>query len=670
MVARLWRNWRNSASVRAVWGWVFNRLSFDASPDSQLDAADATTVRDFDLLVGQRSRGPAVTSPADRVPRAWIISFILLAAIYIATSGIPKLFDEIDGQYAGAAREMMENGNWIIPTQNGVPRLQKPPFVYWCEILSFSILGKNEFAARFPVALATVAWFAATGLVARRAIGTSSAGAAAAITLAVFAGSFFFCHLVMPEPFIGCFTTLSFWAVLGALHEKPSETFRRGRWLLAAWVFIALGCLSKGLHALLFPVVAISATAWVKPSIRPVWKRFLFRPYGWVLFFAVLAPWYAVIEARYPGFLRDHFLNEQLGPALSRRWPPDSDRVPLLVFWLQHLALFFPITLLFPAALGSAYRFYKSERKEVSAEALLLFFWFLANALGISFANVQDYYLMAAWPPVAIGVAWAISERGIDFKRPALVLAAFGILGLLTSVWLAVRHMHHKSEFATSIDPQLVDKDTILIVFQSLPPSAWTRAIPLLFMVFGTALVAGVLVYIFCRKGKSHLGLAGFALSMSAIFLFSTRGLAIVQDDFSSAKVAAAVNRMAEPGCTVVVQGDSNEKTSLFFYLHHSIYWVDGHPDLEFATRALGIGRGFYLSRADFTEKWHGAGQVFLIVQSSAVEEWKTVLADSPPNVAGVFGPQTILVNHKNTKSVRSLAGGTASVPSDESNAH
>jgi 4-amino-4-deoxy-L-arabinose transferase-like glycosyltransferase len=647
MVARLWRKWRNSASVRAVWGWAFNRLSFDASPDPQADAVEAATVQNFDLLVAQRFRGRAVASPADRVPRAWIVSFIALATVYIATCGVPKLFDEIDGQYAGAAREMMDSGNWIVPTQDGVPRLQKPPFVYWCEILSLGILGKNEFAARVPVALATVAWFAATGLVARRAIGTSSAGVAAAITLAIFAGSFFFCHLIMPEPFIGCFTALSFWAVLGALHEKPWETSRRDRWLLAAWVFIALGCLSKGLHALLFPVVAISATAWAKPSIRLVWRRFLFKPQGWVLFFAILAPWYAATEARYPGFLRDHFLNEQLGPALSSRWPPDSDRVPLLVFWVQHLALFFPITLLFPAALGSAYRFYKSERKEVSAEALLLFFWFLANALGISFANLQDYYLMVAWPPVAIGVAWAISERGIDFKRPALVLAAFGILGLLTSVWLALWHMRHKSELATSIDPQQVDKDTILIVFQSLPPSAWTGFIPLLFLIFGTALVAGVLVYIFCHKGKSHLGLAGFAFSMAAIFLFSTRGLAIVQDDFSSAKVAAAINRMAEPGCTVVVQGDSNERTSLFFYLHRTIYWMDGHPDLEFATRALGIGRDHYLSRADFTEKWHRAGQVFLIVQNSEVEEWKTVLADRPPNVAGVFGPEMILVNRK-----------------------
>ena len=88
------------------------------------------------------------------------------------------MFDQIDGQYAGAAREMMVRGDWLTPTQNGVPRLQKPPLVYWCEILSMSLFGVNEFGARFPVALATVGWFLATGLLAQRVIGTRSAGLA------------------------------------------------------------------------------------------------------------------------------------------------------------------------------------------------------------------------------------------------------------------------------------------------------------------------------------------------------------------------------------------------------------------------------------------------------------------------------------------------------------
>jgi len=649
MVDRLWRKWKSFEPLRASWDWVFGPLAFDAPDSPRTDSTELPASANVDVVACERPHRTLIFSTIERIPRAWIISFVLLAAVYIGTCGVPRLFDQIDGQYAGAAREMIEHGDWLTPTQDGVPRLQKPPLVYWCEIASVGILGKNEFAARLPVALAAIAWFAATGLVARRVIGTSSAGVAAAVTLAAFAGTFFFCHLVMPEPFIGCFVALAFWALLGALQERPSEIVRLDRWLLAAWMFIALGTFSKGLHALLFPVVAVSMTAWVQPSVRPIWRRFILRPHGWVLFLVILAPWYAATEWRYPGFLQDHFLNEQLGPTVSRRLPSDSDRVPLLVFWLEHLALFFPMTLLFPAALGRAFRAHKYARRKISKETLLLVSWFFTNALGISFANVQDYYLMVAWPPVAVGIAWAVSKKEIRFKWPALVLAALGSLGLLAVLALTIWRRHQTGEFATGGEAHQMNQDTIMIVLQNMPPSVWAKTIPLVCMISGVALFGGVVVFVFDRQGKSHLGFSGFALLMAAIFLFCTRGLAIVQDDFSSARVAEAINRMAEPDSIVIQQGDPNQKTSLFFYLHRTIYWVEGHPDLEFATRSLRIGRNHFLDRATVAEKWGEPAQLFLIVQTGTVEEWKTFLGDKRPVIARVVGSQTVLVNRPPT---------------------
>jgi 4-amino-4-deoxy-L-arabinose transferase-like glycosyltransferase len=272
----------------------------------------------------------------------------VLVFAYYATCGAPRLFDQIDGQYAGAAREMIARGDWLTPTQDGVPRLQKPPLVYWCEILSMKVFGVDEFGARFPVFLATAGWFLATGLLAQRAIGTRSAAVAAAMTLAMFSGTFFFTRLVMPEPFLACFVTLSFWSLLGATNVRNAGKATIDRWLMVAWMFIALGTLAKGIHALLIPMVAISGTAWLRPSIRVVWRRFILRAHGWILFLVVVAPWYLVAERRYPGFLRDHFFNEQIGSALSHRWPPDSDHVPLSMFWIEHLVLFFRYRSCFP----------------------------------------------------------------------------------------------------------------------------------------------------------------------------------------------------------------------------------------------------------------------------------------------------------------------------------
>ena len=71
----------------------------------------------------------------------------------------------------------------------------------------------------------------------------------------------------------------------------------------------------------------------------------------------------------------------------------------------------------------------------------------------------------------------------------------------------------------------------------------------------------------------------------------------LVEDEFSSAKVAELIDARDGSESMVIAQGDPNEKTTLFFYLHRPIFWVDGHPNIEFATRTLGIGRDHYLTR-------------------------------------------------------------------------
>jgi 4-amino-4-deoxy-L-arabinose transferase-like glycosyltransferase len=578
------------------------------------------------------------------VPWSWVLALTAMSFVYVFTCGTPRLFDQIDGQYAGAAREMMERGDWLIPTQDGVPRLQKPPLVYWCEILSMRVFGVNEFGARLPVALAAAGWFLATGLLARRVVGTWSAGLAGALTLAMFAGTFFFTHLVMPEPFLACFLALSFWSLLKATEVEaiPERKCERDRWLMAAWMFIALSTLAKGVHGLIIPVIAISCTAWLRPSTRAVCRRFLLRPHGWILFLAVLAPWYLATEGRYPGFLKDHFFNEQIGSALSRRWPPDSDRVPLWIFWLEHLVLLFPISLLFPAAVMAALQRRKDCRPWLNEDGLLLLAWFLVTALGISFSNIQDYYLMIAWAPVAIWISWAVTRKGISFKWPAIIVCLLGASGLLAALFLTVSR---GSESTGPSRPELLIGDTILNVFQILPPTVCKKFIPLLGTASILALVVGGLVFLFDRKRRSEYCLAGLALLMVVIFAIGTRGMHMVEDEFSSAKVAELIESRERPKSVVIAQGDPNEKTTLFFYLHRPISWVDGHPDIEFATRSLAIGRDHYLTRERVAQAWRETKQVFLVIDGSACTEWKNYLGLKQANMIGACGSRVILVN-------------------------
>ena len=49
---------------------------------------------------------------------------------------------------------MMERGNYIVPYFNNQLRLDKPPLTYWAHVASYHIFGENDFAARFPSAIA------------------------------------------------------------------------------------------------------------------------------------------------------------------------------------------------------------------------------------------------------------------------------------------------------------------------------------------------------------------------------------------------------------------------------------------------------------------------------------------------------------------------------------
>ncbi len=84
---------------------------------------------------------------------------------------------------------------------------------------------------------------------------------------------------------------------------------------------------------------------------------------------------------------------------------------------------------------------------------------------------------MIAWPPVAVGISWAITGSGISFKWPAVAIGLLGLSGLGLASFLAVSGVHDAGKSSNS---DLIVGDTILNVFQVLPASVWAETIPLL----------------------------------------------------------------------------------------------------------------------------------------------------------------------------------------------
>jgi 4-amino-4-deoxy-L-arabinose transferase-like glycosyltransferase len=606
--------------------------------------------------VSRRGPVPAVRSDPQSfcLPRrrsdaiaVWAV-LLLVCALYLGCMSAPRLFDQIDGQYAGAAREMVTRGDLLVPTQDGVPRLQKPPLLYWLEIASFRAFGINEFAARLPLVLSVLGWFAMTGLFAWRITGDPLAGTVAALVLATFAGTFFFTHLIMPEPVLALAMSLTIWALWAAEHTASPR--QRSAWLMAAWFFIACGSLAKGLHALLFPALAYAMVAWVVPRRWPPCKRFITFWPGWIVFLTLVLPWYVMVEVRYPGFLKDHFWNEQLGHVFNRRWPRDTDRVPLALFWVEHLGLLFPWTTFLPLIVSRFIAACRNWRDHAGNPAGLLGAWFVINAVTILFSSIQDYYLLVSWPALAVGIATLFSRWEGSRQRQAIwsgmALIAAGGAALLAA--LLARHA-----FACGAAGGSKAEIHLIDAFGCM---SGTGLFLTLLVTVAAALVAGGGAVMVCaRLQRPVLAAAAVGLTSATFLVCGAVALPRTEDLFSSWRIANFLNHANDGNYQVASESECNDYTSLFFYLPHRVYWVNANPTIEFATRAHGIGKDLYLTEDQVVHAWKKPLPVFLITPKRNLPKWRDRLAGSGRDVCVGLecGSRVVLTNQLQSKDRR-----------------
>ena len=64
------------------------------------------------------------------------------------------LFEPDEGRYAEIPREMLAQGDWVVPYLNSEPYLDKPPLLYWLVMLSYQIFGIHDWSARLVPAMA------------------------------------------------------------------------------------------------------------------------------------------------------------------------------------------------------------------------------------------------------------------------------------------------------------------------------------------------------------------------------------------------------------------------------------------------------------------------------------------------------------------------------------
>lgn len=212
-----------------------------------------------------------------------------------------------EARNAEAAREMIANGNFIVPYFNGVLRTDKPVLHYYFMSLAYQLFGVNAFAARFFSALFGAFTYTCTFYFTKRFVSLR----VALIGFIVLLSALFFVqefHLSVPDPYLIFFTCFGLFSLYTLFLSN------NWKWFFLAFISLGFGVLSKGPIALVLP--GLSVFTYLVYSKQFTLKNILiFRPLLGVLLVALIAvPWFYSVHIATDGlwsegFFLDHNLN-------------------------------------------------------------------------------------------------------------------------------------------------------------------------------------------------------------------------------------------------------------------------------------------------------------------------------------------------------------------------
>src|ERR1044071_2174382 len=137
-----------------------------------------------------------------------IVVLILAVAPYFVRLGASSLWDSNEAFYAETPREMIKSADYVNPTFNYRPRLNKPPLSYWVVVPFYKLFGVSEAAERLPIVLAAMIMIA-TAYSLGRILFSREAGLLAAICLAIAPRFLMFSRRIMIDVYLAMFMALA-----------------------------------------------------------------------------------------------------------------------------------------------------------------------------------------------------------------------------------------------------------------------------------------------------------------------------------------------------------------------------------------------------------------------------------------------------------------------------
>jgi 4-amino-4-deoxy-L-arabinose transferase-like glycosyltransferase len=288
--------------------------------------------------------------------------------------------DPDEPRYASIGREMAQSGDWITPRLYGSAWFEKPPLLYWMTAAATKLGLRDEWAARLPVALLSLAFLAFFYSLLEREFNSRVALLATAI-LGISAGWIGYSFVAVTDLPVAATVNA---AALIALFDTRRRT--AAGWI--AGVLLGFSILAKA-----FLPVALFSPIWLVAR----GKRLAIMA-GAIL---IAGPWHLLVWLRNgAAFWNVYFWQQQVGRFNStalQHGQPFWFYIPLLLLGL------FPWTPLFPLL---------ARRKiydDVRVSSLVI--WIALELVFLSaFTNKLPGYLLSLLPAAAIVLAIALDK--------------------------------------------------------------------------------------------------------------------------------------------------------------------------------------------------------------------------------------------------------------------
>jgi 4-amino-4-deoxy-L-arabinose transferase-like glycosyltransferase len=375
----------------------------------------------------------------------WLIVLAAAALVFFTNLGGPGLWDEDEPKNAACAQEMLQRGDWLVPTFNHHLRTDKPILIYWLLLTVYGLFGVSEFTARLPSALLSLGTVWMTYEIGRVLI-RPSAGLWGALVLT---GSLMFgvaARACTPDGTLLFCTTLGFLCFARLLARRTDVTTAddvrelRFRAVDLAPFYGALGLavLAKGPAGVVLPVgvavayllvwraasgdVMASHNGWIGwfQSQTGFWLRaahpvriwtagWRLRPILAVAIVGAIAlPWYVAVGLKtdgawLAGFLGRHNVDRFLQPLENHSGP--------IVYYVGSIFVtMLPWSLLLPAALAAATRTVRHNPVMARGELFLLV-WAGVYVGFFSLARTKlPSYVLPCYPALALLAGRLLSD--------------------------------------------------------------------------------------------------------------------------------------------------------------------------------------------------------------------------------------------------------------------